>query len=128
MNKKILLAALLLAATNLAQARDNACMIEGEFNLMGTVIKSRDCMQTSDKTPEAQFKQSCEALAQTSAQLGGKAGKVTYSETCPKPAQGICKNFMRSGNDAYYYERDAEDLAGLPKGCGIGGGTWASGK
>lgn len=127
---------LLLAASSLAclltatpvLAKDTACMIEGSFNLMGQTIKSRDCMQADPAENEASFKSSCEQLASTSAAMGGSAGKVSYMEQCISPAQGICHGLAGSKRDAYYYERSAEDLAGLPASCAQLGGRWSSGR
>lgn len=110
-------------------ARDNACMIEGRFIILGQTIESRDCMQAAPDEKEASFRASCEQLANASAAMGGKPGKVTYMAQCSKPAQGICKNVLGSQRDAYYYyERSADDLASLPQGCARGGGRWLSGK
>lgn len=102
----------------------HACMIAGEFQLLGQVIRSRDCVQTAGATTEAQLKRVCEGLAQTSAQMGGKAGEITYMEACPAPSQGSCQRLFGQDFDGYYYERSAEDLAGLPASCAQGGGHW----
>ena len=100
-------------------------MIAGEFNLMGRTIRSRDCVQTAADTPRGEFEGICNGLAQTSAQMGGKAGQVTYMDACPSPSQGHCKGMFGQRFDGFYYERSAEDLAGLPASCALGGGTWA---
>lgn len=102
----------------------HACMIAGEFHLLGQVIRSRDCVQTAGATTEAQLKRVCEGLAQTSAQMGGKAGDITYMDACPSPSQGSCRGLFGQDLDGYYYERSADDLAGLPASCAQGGGTW----
>jgi hypothetical protein len=104
-----------------------ACMIAGEFKLMGQVIRSRDCMQIAGSSTEAELQRACEGLAQTSAQMGGKAGEITYMDGCPSPAQGSCKNLFGKTFDGFYYERSAEDVAGLPASCALGGGTWVAG-
>lgn len=102
-----------------------ACMIAGEFNLMGRVIRSRDCMQAPAFVSETEFESSCIELAGTSEAMGGKAGTITYLDECPMPAQGICRNFLGGKRDAYYYERTPDDLATLPQSCVEGGGTWS---
>jgi len=105
-------------------AATHACMIAGEFSLLGQVIRSRDCVQTAGASTEAQLKRVCEGLAQTSAQMGGKAGEITYMYACPAPAQGSCRRLFGQDFDGFYYERSADDLAGLPASCAQGGGTW----
>lgn len=120
------LVCLLLTAP--VMARDGACMIEGSFNLLGQVIKSKDCVQSAPAEDEAAFKTSCEQLANTSAAMGGEAGKITYLEQCPTPAQGICQDLAGLKRGAYYYERAADDLASLPASCAQLGGRWKSGK
>lgn len=102
-----------------------ACMIAGEFELMGQRIRSRDCLQAAADVSDASHREACEGLAQTSAQMGGTAGEVTYMETCPTPAQGSCKGlFGQQSMHAFYYEREADDLATLPQSCAASGGTW----
>ena len=107
-----------------ASEKTQACMIAGEFNIAGQVIRSRDCTEAKASVPRDTFVAYCEGLANTSKMFGGKAGTITYSETCPTPSQGSCKNFARSGYDAYYYERTADDLADLPESCTLAGGRW----
>ena len=104
--------------------KTQACMIAGQFNLAGKGIRSRDCTQTSRDMPRTDFEEYCNMLAQTSAQLGGEAGRITYLDQCPSPNQGSCKNFASSGMDGFYYERTPDDLADLPESCVHGGGTW----
>ena len=101
-------------------------MIAGEFLLAGKIIRSRDCTQASRNAPRAKFESYCETLANTSAELGGKAGVITYLDKCPSPNQGSCKNFANSGLDGFYYERTADDLAELPESCEHDGGTWVN--
>lgn len=110
-----------------ATAATHACMIAGEFTLMGKTIRSRDCVQTTAASSETDLKRVCEGLAQTSAQMGGKAGEVTYMDACPSPSQGSCKTLFDGKFDGFYYERTAEDLADLPASCRMGGGTWVAG-
>lgn len=107
-----------------AAAGSHACMIAGSFEIMGKSIRSRDCLQADASVPRAQHTTFCEQLAQTSKQLGGKAGELTYMATCPTPAQGSCKGIFGGAMHAYYYERDADDLATLPDSCRMGGGHW----
>lgn len=106
-------------------AGTQACTIKGSLPIMGQVVMMKDCMDMSDKAPAAKFRASCESLAQTSAAMGGEAGKVGYFEKCPVSPQGVCRNLMRSGMDVHYYERDAELLKSSHDGCISGGGTWA---
>lgn len=101
-------------------------MIAGEFNLLGKTIRSRDCVQPTAASTDAELKQLCEGLASTSAQMGGKAGQITYMQACPAPSQGRCEGLFGLSFDGYYYERSAEDLAGLPASCAQGGGRWTA--
>ncbi|MGH8055089.1 MAG: hypothetical protein ACREP4_14345 [Stenotrophomonas sp.] len=110
-----------------AAADTHACMIAGEFTLMGKTIRSRDCVQTTAASSEADLKRVCEGLAQTSAQMGGKAGEVTYMDACPSPSQGSCAQLFGGKFDGYYYERTGQDLADLPASCAHGGGHWNAG-
>lgn len=102
-------------------------MIAGEFNVLGKTIRSRDCVQPTGASSDTELKKICEGLANTSAQMGGKAGQITYMKACPLPSQGSCKQLFGLAFDGYYYERSAEDLAGLPDGCTQGGGSWTAG-
>lgn len=108
-------------------AATHACMIAGEFTLMGKTIRSRDCVQTTAASTEADLQRICGGLAQTSAQMGGKAGEVTYMAACPAPSQGSCKKLFGGKFDGYYYERTPQDLADLPASCTQGGGIWVAG-
>lgn len=107
--------------------QSQACMIAGEFNVLGKTIRSRDCVQLAGASSEAELKQVCEGLANTSAQMGGKAGQITYMAACPSPSQGSCKRLFGLAFDGYYYQRSAEDLAELPNSCAQGGGSWTAG-
>lgn len=110
----------------MATAKTRACMIAGEFEIMGQRIRSRDCLQAGADVPEDMHRQMCESLAQGSAQIGtGKAGEVAYMDACPSPNQGSCKGmFGQSSIHAFNYERSSEDLATLPASCQMAGGTW----
>ncbi|RXR06316.1 hypothetical protein [Pseudoxanthomonas composti] len=102
-----------------------ACMIAGEFKLMGRTIRSRDCMRAPRTQDQAVFRQQCNALAETSGKIGnGKPGTVAWLEDCPRPAQGSCLGMAGGQMDGFYYERDAEGLAGLPESCTAMGGGW----
>lgn len=118
--------ALLFTLPQVSSAADQACLIEGKFSIMGQTIHSKDCMQSDPNETEAAFKASCQALANISAQMGGAPGEIEYMAQCPQPAQGVCKGFMKSKRDAYYYARSADDLSTLPLSCKQGGGTWIS--
>lgn len=111
-------------AEAVAGAATRACMITGAFQVMGQTIRSRDCMQTTREVPEQDLVRACEGLAQTSAQMGGKAGDIAYLDACPLPAQGSCRNLAGKGIDGFYYERSADDLVSLPQSCALSGGTW----
>lgn len=99
-----------------------ACMMSGTLSMMGITQEVQDCMSTSGGMPEADFKSACEGLVGA---LGGN-GSIEYIDTCPTPAQGRCLNIGGSGLDAYYYKRQADDLANLPRSCSALGGRWAS--
>lgn len=103
-----------------------ACMIAGEFEILGRKLRSRDCLQAGPDIPADAHRQLCEGLAETSAQIGeGKAGTLEYMTRCPTPAQGSCRGiFGQPTLVAFYYERTDDDLATLPASCGMGGGTW----
>jgi hypothetical protein len=106
-----------------------ACMIEGTLALFGQKIYSKDCLQASPQEKnEAEFRKTCSDLANTSALMGGKAGTITYQAQCETPAQGICRNLMGSGRDAYYYARSDNDLASLPASCELLQGKWVPGQ
>ena len=53
----------------------------------------------------AEFQQACNGLANGLNQTGNAPAKIEYSNRCPTPAQGSCRNFMNSGMDAFYYQR-----------------------
>src|SRR5690606_34129287 len=110
----------------MATAKTRACMIAGEFEIMGQRIRSRDCLQAGADVPEDMHRQMCESPAQGSAQIGtGKAGEVAYMDACPSPNQGSCKGtFGQPSSRAFYDERSSEDLATLPASCQMAGGTW----
>ncbi|SEK21439.1 hypothetical protein SAMN05216214_101120 [Atopomonas hussainii] len=112
----------LLAHT--ANATDNACMIEGSFSMMGQTIAIKDCLQGAPNQPPEALRGTCSGLAQAPLAMGGQAGTVTYMAQCPQPAQGVCKNLAGSGQDAYYYQRSADDLNSLPASCSASGGQW----
>lgn len=115
-------ASLLFASS--ASAGGQACTIEGEMMIEGQSIKAKDCMQTSDKQPVSKFRSGCESLAKMPVAMGGKAGKVTYSQACPENPQGTCLNVNGQGVDFYYYQRSAELMDSTRKGCALSSGTW----
>lgn len=107
------------------ESTTRACMIAGEFQVLGQRIRSRDCLQADADLPENAHRELCESLAQASAQFGGEAGDLTYMDACPSPSQGSCKGlFGQPSLHAFYYERSADDLATLPGSCQASGGTW----
>lgn len=107
-----------------AFAGSQACTLEGATTVMGQYIEARDCVEVSDKQPVSKFRASCEAFANMPVALGGKAGKITYSQTCPENPQGICANVNGQGVDFYYYRRSGELMESTRKGCALSGGTW----
>lgn len=107
-----------------AHAAPQACTLEGQMKVLGTLVDAKDCIETSTELPVARFKESCSALAQLGAMGGGTPAKVTYSEKCPANPQAACKHFMGQPADAYYYRRDAELLKTTREGCTKTGGTW----
>ena len=111
-----------------ASAQTQACLIDGEFTIMGQTIRSKDCIQAPASDPVAEFRRVCQELANTSAMLGGKAANVSYMATCPGQPQGICKGFLRSKRDAYYYERTPDNLTKVPASCERTGGRWSLGR
>jgi hypothetical protein len=107
-----------------ALASERACTIEGTFSLMGQEIYSKDCIELHAEGKTDDLKRMCDGLAQTSAALGGQAGTVTYSEKCPRPAQGACVGLAQQPATAYYYARSDEDIIHLPASCKMIGGSW----
>ena len=90
-------------------------------------------MEFAAGVPDDQIKGSCGGLAQMSAQLGGKPGKVSYLPQCPRPASGACKGLMGQPVDAYYYNLTADALQDKRKACEtssaqIKAGTWTNGQ
>lgn len=128
-----LFAAWLLGGCATALAADRACVIEGNVPVAGKTVAVKDCMEFTAGIPAEQLKASCNGLAQTSAQLGGKAGKVTFLAQCPRPASGACKGLMGQPLDAYYYNLSPEAVQEKRKACetstaAIKGGTWSNGQ
>lgn len=101
-----------------------ACTIDGKFELFGQTIESKDCLEMNDPKAIDKLKSYCGELASASEKMGGTAGTVTYSATCPKPAQGACLNVGGKAINTFYYKRSADDLAALPQSCAMIGGTW----
>jgi hypothetical protein len=122
----VLLSTALFSTT--AMAQDRACMMEGTLKVFGQSIYSKDCMQSGPKDTFQQLKQACEGLTQMAKMMGGTPPKITYLKQCPKPAQGICANYLGTGRDAYYYARSAQEIADFPKTCPTAGGRWLSGQ
>lgn len=122
------LAACVLSASLPAQAQNRACVMEATITFMGQTVYSKDCMQAAPKESEAALRRTCEEVAQMSAAMGGKPARITYLKQCPMPAQGICRGYLRTGRDAYYYARSADEVARLPTGCAQGGGRWSPGR
>ena len=102
-----------------------ACTLSGKVTLAGVTEDIRDCMQSNGALSVAEFQQACEGLANGLSQTGNAPAKIQYSNRCPTPAQGSCRNFMGSGMDAYYYQRT--ELESLPGSCAAAGGRWQAG-
>ena len=102
-----------------------ACTLSGKVTLAGVTENIRDCMQSNGALSAAEFQQACEGLANGLNQTGNTPAKIEYSNRCPTPAQGSCRNFMGSGMDAYYYQRT--ELESLPGSCAGAGGRWQAG-
>lgn len=102
-----------------------ACTLSGKVTIAGHTEDIRDCMQSNGSLSVAEFQQACQGLANGLNQTGNAPAKIEYSNRCPTPAQGSCRNFMNSGMDAFYYQRT--DLAPLPGSCAAAGGRWQAG-
>lgn len=102
-----------------------ACTLSGTVTLAGVTENIRDCMQSNGALSVAEFQQACEGLANGLGQSGNAPARIEYSNRCPTPAQGSCRNFMDSGMDAYYYQRT--ELESLPGSCAGAGGRWQAG-
>ncbi|MET3007940.1 hypothetical protein ABXT00_00950 [Stenotrophomonas koreensis] len=102
-----------------------ACTLSGRVTIAGHTEDIRDCMQSNGSLSVAEFQQACQGLANGLNQTGNAPAKIEYSNRCPTPAQGSCRNFMNSGMDAFYYQRT--DLAPLPGSCAATGGRWQAG-
>jgi hypothetical protein len=104
-------------------AKDVACVMEGSFTLLGVPGDVKDCMENKGGLTQNEFKQACEALAQTSAMLGGTAGKVTYSGSCPLGPIAVCDDVPRRGLNSFYYKETVNRMAtDLKAGCAALGG------
>ena len=131
--KSHLIAAWLLGASFAAWSADQACLIEGSFTIAGKATAVKDCMEFTTSVPAQQLKGTCGSLAQMSAQMGGKPGKVSYMAQCPRPASGACKGLMGQPLDAYYYNLAGNALAEKRQACetssaAIKAGTWSNGQ
>ena len=102
-----------------------ACTLSGTVTLAGVTENIRDCMQSNGALSVAEFQQACEGLANGLNQTGNAPARIEYSNRCPTPTQGSCRNFMGSGMDAYYYQRT--ELESLPGSCANAGGRWQAG-
>jgi hypothetical protein len=104
-------------------AADNACLLEGEMNMMGQHIVIKDCLQNNG-VDAAQFKEVCSNIGGMNAAMGMPPAKITYLAACPKQAQASCEGFFGQPMTSYYYKRDAEMLATSKQGCEMQGGKW----
>ncbi len=119
----LVLSASLLMFCGAALAQHKACLIEGSYVIGADKTEIKDCLQNNG-VPQAQFKQTCDSLAQATAAFGGPPAKVTYLAACPAPAQGACVGFFGQPMSSHYYKRDAKSLASAKSGCQAQGGKW----
>ncbi|MFD2299406.1 hypothetical protein QRO11_06345 [Paracidovorax citrulli] len=116
-----------------AWSANRACVIEGTISVAGAGTAVKDCMEFSSDVTAEQLKSSCDAVAQASAGLVGKPGKVTLMRQCPRPASGACKGLMGRPLDAYYYGLSADAIQQKRQACEtsttvIKAGTWSDGR
>lgn len=126
--RPITLLAASVLISSLAAAEDRACTIEGTLTVMGQSEYSKDCIELDAGADIAILKRACDGLAEAGKHFGGEAGKLTYSATCPLPAQGSCGPLMKQPLTAYYYARAEKDLPTVAQSCQMMGGTWKAGK
>jgi len=126
MSRHLLMLASLLAFPMLAQASDKACLLEGNFVMMGQKIVIKDCMQNNGM-PQEQFVQNCQGASQAATAMGGAPAKITYLAACPAAPKGICDKLFGGPLSGHYYLQDAAALEDTAAGCKAGGGTWRKG-
>ena len=124
--RPVFILAAALCAPWLAHAQDKACLLEGNFTLMGQKLVIKDCMQNNG-VPQAQFVQNCQGASQAAASMGGAPAKITYLGACPVPALGVCDKLFGVALSGHYYLQDAQALKDTEAGCKAGGGTWKKG-
>lgn len=101
-----------------------ACLISGSFEFEGEAFSYRDCMQITDSALEETLKSHCNDLHEMNNSMDSANSKVEFLAACPEAPQGACENFTGTGFDAFYYDRSAEDIAGLRQSCDAIGGSW----
>lgn len=120
---------LLLACLASPSVAAEACLLEGRLRLEGMSADIRDCIENTGMT-ETQFHATCERHLEEAKALATSVGgrideaRIGWMERCPRPAQGMCRNYAGGPLNALYYRRTAEDLANLPAGCSALGGEW----
>ncbi len=125
--RHIVILAAALAAPWAAHANGKACLLEGNFTLMGQKIVMKDCLQNNGGQPQAQFVQNCQGLSQAAVSMGGPPAKITYLAACPVPALGVCDKLFGVALSGHYYAQDAQALKDTEASCKAGGGTWKKG-
>ena len=109
--------------TNFAAASEEACLLEGSVSMMGVSLEINDCLQNKGLAA-AKFKEACTSMSKMYVPMGGQPAKLTYLDSCPTPAQGICENMAKQPLDSYHYSTDAGTLAGARASCSQSGGSW----
>lgn len=104
------------------EAKDVSCLIEGSFTFLGATNEVKDCMENKGGLTQSEIKSACEGLANTSAMMGGQAGKVSYMGSCPMQPIAVCDDVPRKGVSSFYYKaapnRGASELKSSCAGLG----------
>lgn len=124
-NRFIILAvaAVMTGVSNGVMAENKACLLEGSITLMGVTTEIKDCMENNG-IPKENFLETCEGIAGAAAAMGAPPAKVSYLAACPKGALGACEGLFGAPLTAYYYKKDAQELADTKQGCLAQGGEW----
>jgi hypothetical protein len=104
-----------LALSPLALAAESVCIVERDG--------LKDCYQNTG-LDDAKFKTFCNSVNQIVPDA--PPAKITFTDACPKPTQGICKNAFGQPLNAFYYNRDERLLGYTKSGCASFKGTWSA--
>jgi hypothetical protein len=104
-----------LILSPLALAAESVCIMERDG--------LKDCYQNKG-LDEAKFKEFCNSVNQIVP--GAPPAKITFTDACPNPTQGICKNAFGQPLNAFYYNRDEHLLEHTKNGCAHFKGTWSA--